>query len=108
MARMSLDRSDVQYSAKEVCANVANPAWGSYRRLKTAGRYLKGVQKVTWVMQAWESVDTVTVDGREDSACVEHGRSRIPTAEAEYQSVITGAAKAPGMQSMFVDLGLSA
>ena len=48
---MSSDRSDVQYAAKEVCTKMANPTRGSLKRLKKAGRSLKGVKKVTWKME---------------------------------------------------------
>ena len=48
---MSLDRSDVQYAAQEVCTKMAKPTRGSWKRLKKAGRYLKGVEKVTWKME---------------------------------------------------------
>ena len=50
---LSLDRSDVQYAAKEVCAKMVNPTLGSRKRLKKAGWYLKGVKKVTCMMHAW-------------------------------------------------------
>ena len=63
---MSLDRSDVQYAAKEVCTKMASPTQGSWKRLKKAGRYLKGVEKVTWV-RSWKSDDEVNVDVHVDS-----------------------------------------
>ena len=47
---MSSDRSDVQYAAKEVCTRMANPTRGSWKRLRKAGRDVKGVEKVTWKM----------------------------------------------------------
>ena len=49
---MSLDRSDVQYSAMEICTKAA--------------RYLKGVRKVTWAMRAWKH-DEMKVDVHVDS-----------------------------------------
>ena len=51
---MGSDRSDVQYAAKEVCTKMANPTRGIWKRLKKAGRYWKGVEKVTWVMGPWK------------------------------------------------------
>ena len=48
---MSSDRSDVQYAAKGVCTKMAIPTRGSWKRLKKAGRYLNGVEKVAWVMR---------------------------------------------------------
>ena len=38
---MSLDRSDVQYAAKEMCAKMANPTQGSWKRWKKACGYLR-------------------------------------------------------------------
>ena len=64
---MSSDRSDVQYAAKEVCKMMAKPTQGSWKRLKKAGRYLTGVEKVTWVMRSWRHDDKVNVDVHVDS-----------------------------------------
>ena len=64
---MSSDRSDVQYAAKEVCKKMAKPTQGSWKRLKKAGRYLTGVEKVTWVMRSWRHDDKVNVDVHVDS-----------------------------------------
>ena len=58
---MSLDRSDVQYAAKEICTKMANPSPVSWKKLKEACRYLRGDEKVTWVMRAWTH-DGVTVN----------------------------------------------
>ena len=38
---ISLDRSDVQYDAKEICAKMANPTKGSWKRWKKACGYLR-------------------------------------------------------------------
>ena len=54
LSYMSLDRSDAQYAAKEICTKMANPTQGSWKRLKKAARYLKETEKVTWAMRAWE------------------------------------------------------
>ena len=64
---MSSDRSDVQYAAKEVCTKMASPTRGSWKRLKEAGRYLDGVEKVTWKMGSWKNDDEVNVDVPVDS-----------------------------------------
>ena len=129
---MSSDRSDVQYAAKEVCTKMANPTRGSWKRLKKAGRYLKGVENLTWKMGAWQNNEEVNVDVHVDSdwakgperkstsggmmmingTVVKH-RSRkqamraLSTAEAEYYAVVTGAAEGLGMQSMMADLGVT-
>ena len=64
---MSSDMSDVQYTAKEVRTKMANLTRGSWKRLKKAGRYLKGVEEVTWKMEAWKNDDEVNVDVHVDS-----------------------------------------
>ena len=87
------------------------------KRLKKAGRYLKGVEKVTWKMGAWQNNEEVNVDVHVDSnwasgperkstsggmmminGTVVKRWSRtqatraLSTAEAEYYAVFTGAA----------------
>ena len=129
---MSSDRSDVQYAAKEVCKKMANPTQGSWKRLKKAGRYLTGVEKVTWVMISWRHDDEVNVDVHVDSDwakgperksasggmmminctvvkhwCGTQATRALSTAEAEYYAVVTGAAEGLGMQSMMADLGVT-
>ena len=128
----SSDRSDVQYAAKEVCTKMASPTPGSWKRLKKANRYLKGVETVTWKMGAWENDDEVNVDVHVDSnwasglerkstsggmmmicgTVVKHwsrtqATRELSTAEAEYYAVVTGAAEGLGMQSMMADLGVT-
>ena len=63
----SSDRSNVQYAAKEACTKMANPTRGSWKRLNKAGRYLKGVERVTWKMGAWQNDEEVNVDVHVDS-----------------------------------------
>ena len=53
--------------AKEVCKKMASPTKGSFKRLKKAGRYLTGVEKVTWVMRSWRHDDKVNVGVHVDS-----------------------------------------
>ena len=62
MNYMSSDRSDVQYAEKEQCREIANPSRGSWKSLQKLCRKMKGFQTVTCTMQAWESVDVVSVD----------------------------------------------
>ena len=73
---MSLDRSDVQHPAKEVCRKMINTTQGSCKGLKKAGRDLKGVQKGTWMTLAWESVDVVSVDVHVDLGVGEGSRKK--------------------------------
>ena len=64
-----LDGSGVQYAEEHVCSKVANLTQRSWKGPKNAGRYLKGIQRVIWVMQAWENVDVVRGDVHVDSDC---------------------------------------
>ena len=111
---------------------MANPTRGSWKTLKKAGRYLKGVEKVTWKMGAWQNNDEVNVDVHVDSdwakgperkstsggmmminGTVAKHWSRtqatrsLSTAEAEYYAVVTGAAEGLGMQLVMADLGVT-
>ena len=129
---MSSDRSDVQYAAKEVCTKMVNLSRGSWKRMKKAGRCLKGVEKVTWKMVAWQNNEEVNVDVHVDSnwasgperkstsggmmmingTVVKHWSRMqatrvLSTAEAEYYAVVTGAAEGLGMQSMMADMGVT-
>ena len=97
------------------------------------GRYLKGLEKVTWVMRSWRDDDEVNVDVHADSdwakgperkstsggrmmingTVVKHwsrmqATRALSTAETEYYAVVTVAPEGLGMQSMTADLGLSA
>ena len=51
----------MQYAAKELCTKLANPT-----RNRKARRYLREVEKVTWVMLSWKH-DGMTVDVHVDS-----------------------------------------
>ena len=100
--------------------------------MKKAGGYLKGVETVTWKMEAWKNDDEVNADVHVDSnwargperkstsggmmmiygTVVKHwSRTQttreLSTAEAEYYAVVTGAAEGLGMQSMMADLGVT-
>ena len=111
---------------------MANPTRGSWKRLKKAGRYLIGVEKVTWKMGAWQNNEEVNVDVHVDSnlasaperkstsggmmmingTVVKHwsrtqATRALSTAEAEYYAVVTGATEGLGMQSMMADFGLT-
>ena len=110
---------------------MAKPTQGSWKRLKKAGRYLIGVEKVTWVMKSWRHDDKVNVDVHVDSdwakgperkstsegmmmigTVVKHwsrtqATRELSTAGVEYYAVVTGAAEGLGMQSMMADLGVT-
>ena len=116
----------MRHAAKEVCRKMATRR--SWKGFKKAGSYLNGVQKVTWMMQAWESVDVATLDVHVNSdwakgperkstsggmmmrngTVVKHWSRTQATRALEYYAVITGAAEARGVQSMLLDLGVGA
>ena len=129
---MSSDGSDVQYAAKEVCTKMASPTRGSWKRLKKAGKFLKGVEKLTWKMGPWKHDDRVNVDVHVDlnwargperkstnggmmeiyGTVVKHwsrtqATRALSTAAAEYYAVVRGATEGLGMQSMMADLGVT-
>ena len=49
---LAMDRSDVQFAAKECCKHMSAPKRGDWEKLKRAGQYLKGrprmVQQFVW------------------------------------------------------------
>ena len=46
---LALDRSDIQYAAKEVCRQMAAPTVGGWKKLKRLGRYL--IERPRYVQQ---------------------------------------------------------
>ena len=58
---MSMDRSDVQYAAKDMCTNAAKPTQGSRTRLTNTWRYLTCATMVTWKMRAGDD-DELNID----------------------------------------------
>ena len=130
---LGADRSDVQYAAKEICARMARPSRGSWRRLKKAGRYLVGMEKVVWEMKAWSDAEQVKIDVHVDSDWAKGPERKstsggmmmlggtvvkywsrtqatraLSVAEAEYCAVVRGAAEGLGAQSLLADLGMQA
>ena len=131
LSHMSLDRSDAQHAAKEICTKMASPTPGSWNRLKKACRFSKGVERVTWVMRAWKRDEETHIDAHVDSDRAQGPERKstsgglmmingtvvkqwsrtqasrgLSTAEAEYYAVITGAAEGLGTNSTTEDLGL--
>ena len=112
---------------------MANPTQGSWKRLKKAGRVLKGVEKVTWVMRSWRQDDEVNVDVLLDSDWAKVAREEIDKRRRDDdqrhsgETLVQNASDACGehggsrvlrgrhgccrgprdMQSMMADLGLS-
>ena len=128
----SSDRSDVQYAAKEVCTKMANPTRGCWKRFKKGRQILErsresdiedgsmakqrgvdcgracGFELGHWAREEvheWRNDDDQR-HGREHWSRTQATRA-LSTAEAEYYSVVTGAAEGLGMQSMMADLGVT-
>ena len=49
------------------CKKMVCPTKGNWKRLKKAGKYLAGVEKVTWVMRSWRHDDKVNANVHVDS-----------------------------------------
>ena len=62
---LALDRSDIQYSTKEVCGGMANPSVADKRKLKRLGRFL--VEKSRVVMDFGWQGKMEEVSGYSDS-----------------------------------------
>jgi hypothetical protein len=45
---LAQDSPDIQFSAKEVCRQMARPTAGSWKRLKILARFLLGRRAVVW------------------------------------------------------------
>ena len=45
---LALDRSDIQYSVKELCRHMASPTTQAWKKLKRLGRYLVRARRVVW------------------------------------------------------------
>ena len=112
---------------------MANPTRGSWKMLKRQAAKLKGVEKVTWNMGAWqkqrggeceracgcelcqkvrEEVDEWRNDDDLNGTVVKHwsktqATRALSTAEAEYYAVVTSASEGLGMQSMMADYGVT-
>ena len=62
---LGMDRPDIQYGVRELCASMSRPTQRSWRQLKQLGRYLVGKPDMTWEYKA----------GRcEVAACASHVR----------------------------------
>ena len=126
---MSLDRSDVQYAAKEVCRKMTNPTPGSWNRLQKVGMYVKRMEEVTSARQAWKHDDERKVYVHVDSDWAKGPKENRQTERMMVVMIINGTAvkrwsrtqatralstaeavyyQGLGMQSMMKDLGLSA
>ena len=58
---MGMDRPDIQYGVKELCATMSRPTQRSWRQLKQLGRYLVGKADMTWEYKAGARTDMIDV-----------------------------------------------
>ena len=72
---MSQDSPDIQYPAKELSKEMANPKISGWRRLKKTVRYLLGREAVVWRYAWQDEVDNLV--GKTDSDWGETRRSEV-------------------------------
>ena len=56
-----MDRPDIQYGVKELCASMSRPTQKSWRQLKQLERYLGGKPDMTWEYKAGLQTDLIDV-----------------------------------------------
>ena len=127
------DSPDVQFPAKVLSSEMANPTKASWRRLKKVVRFLVGRKRVVWRFP-WQCVEEaaqlkVITDadwgGDERSRkstsggaamrgkhCLRtwsttQGAIALSTAEAVLYAMVDGVLRMKGMKSMLVELGLA-
>ena len=126
---LGMDRPDIQYGVKDLCASMSRPTQRSWRQLKQLGRYLVGKPDMTWEYKAGAQTDMIDVYVDSDWAGdrqqrkstsaglvivggivvkswsrTQRGRS-LSSAEAEYYAIVTGAAEALAVQALAEELG---
>ena len=126
---LGMDRPDIQYGVKELCATMSRPTQRSWRQLKQLGRYLVGKADMTWEYKAGARTDMIDVYVDSDWAGdrqqrkstsgglvivggiavkswsrTQRGRS-LSSAEAEYYAIVTGVAEALAVQALAEEMG---
>ena len=128
---VALDRTDLQFAAKELMRHLADPRTGDETRLKRAVRYLRGKPRLV-LRFPWHQGGahlTAYVDGN-FVGCVITRKSTsagallwgklclktwsktqaaiaLSSGESELAAVVKGAAELLGLQSVFADFGFS-
>ena len=124
---LGLDRPDVQYAAKEISRNMANPRQGHVAALKRLGRYLKQHPRAIFKYKFQEMPNSIRVYCDSNYAgCLKtrkstqggvimHGTHCIKTwsstqgiialssAEAEYYGIVKAASQGIGLKSLCSD-----
>jgi hypothetical protein len=135
MNYLGMDRSDIQYATKEVCRSMARPKKEDWQKIKRLARYLTEVPRLVWrFTEDKNQDDKIRIDVFTDSDWAGDKKTRKSTSggiiavaggickswagtqstiaassgEAEYYSLIEGAAEGLGFQAMASDLGVEA
>jgi hypothetical protein len=126
---LAQDRFDIQFGAKELCRDMANPSTLSMRKMKRGARYLLGVPEleIEYVEQYPPGCARVYVDSdwagclvtrkSTSGGVVMHGRHCVKTwastqktlatssAEAEFYAIVEGASRGLGIKALAADMG---
>jgi hypothetical protein len=126
------DRSDIQFSVKELCRTMSEPTVGNWMALKRLGRYLVNKARVTIALDYQDKVNELTIWTDTDFAgcartrkstsggvammgkhlikswCSTQAIVALSSGEAEYYGIVKGASIGLGLRSMLGDLGIAA
>ena len=128
---LSLDRGDIQFSAKEICRQMSKPRRCDWGKIKRLARYLKGAPRMvlSYPWQNMNNVITAVVD-TDFAGCLETRKSTsggimmhgahclkswsttqsviaLSSGEAELYGITKGASMALGLQSALSDAGVT-
>ena len=128
---LAMDRSDIQFAAKECCKRMANPVLSDWMKVKRVGRYLKGhprlIQLMPWEAEKYEVIghgDSNWAGDKQSMKSTSGGALYIGSAlikswscnqsvvalssgEAELYALTKLATQAVGLISMAADFGLN-
>jgi hypothetical protein len=129
---LAADCPDVQFPAKEVCRNMANPTIGAFRKLKKAARYLLSREAVQFNFRWQDEGAQLKIFTDSDWAgctrsrkstsggvimlgshclktwCLTQGAIALSSAEAEYYAMVEGATRGIGVKTMLKEIGMKA
>ena len=128
---LAIDRTDIQYSVKEIARDISRPRESSWKSLVRLGKYLKGKPRLV-IRYRYQSrsdmINTFTDSDwvgdriarkRTSGGLVQLGQHVIrswsstqtvialSSGEAEFYSIVKGASQSIGVRSMLKDLGFS-
>jgi hypothetical protein len=130
---LSLDRADIQYTAKEICRHMARPRKQDWAKLKRLARYLLMYPRLVWrfmsdgnvgeeYLEVFSDSDwagdrmkrrstsggmAVLAGGLLKSWSSTQGTIAMSSGEAEYYAMVKAAAEALAIQALAKDLGYS-